>query len=104
MAEMPTLAEWTDAAKATVPILAVDDASMGLLMERFKNKYLRAAMSARNESAEERAWSGFYYWLVASATNRKPFSATDDEADALVTRFRELADRSKHAAREVRDR
>ena len=103
MAEVPTMAEWADAAKVTVPVLAVDDTSMGLLMERFKNKYLRAAMSARNESAEERAWSGFFYWLVAGATNRKPFSATDDEADALIARFRGLTGRLRDAAREVRD-
>ena len=102
MAEVPPLAEWTDAVNATVPALAVDAASMGLLMERFKNKYLRAAMSARNELVEERAWSGFFYWLVAGATNRKPFSATDDEADALIMRFRELTGRLRDAAREVR--
>ena len=99
MSEMPTLTEWTQAAKETVPVLGRDGESMQLLMERFRNKYLRAAMMARNEGAEERAWDGFFFWLVAGATNRKPFSATDQEADALIVRFRALAERVKDASR-----
>ena len=102
MERMPTLTEWTDAARAAFPVLAEDDDAMRLVLERFRNKYLRAALSAGNETAEERAWGGFFYWLVAGATNRKPFSATDDQADALIVRFRELAGRAKKAARDRR--
>ena len=99
MSEMPTLTEWTQAAGEAVPVLRRDADSMQLLMERFRNKYLRAAMIARNEAAEERAWDGFFYWLVAGATNRKPFSATDQEADALIARFRALAQRVRDASK-----
>ncbi len=104
MSEMPALTEWIEAARETVPVFGRDRELMQLLMERFRNKYLRAAMAARNEAAEERAWDGFFYWLVAGATARKPFSATDAQADALIIRFRALAERVKDVSRGTVDR
>ena len=101
MATVPTRAEWTEAAKTALPMLAKNEAAMRLVLDRFRNKYLRAALEAGNEMAEERAWDGFFYWLVAGSTNRKPFSATDEQADALILRYRELSERVKQAAKDA---
>ena len=60
-------------------------------MERFLGKYLKAVLMARTPEAEDRAWEGFYFWLVFPATDRKLFEMPTEEADALIARLRALA-------------
>ena len=69
-------------------MLKDDDLLRKHVEARFKSKYLRAVLSARNEEEESRAWHGFYYWLTLPTTSRKPFQIPEDDADKVIDSLR----------------
>jgi hypothetical protein len=92
----PRPEEWREAVSVS-PTLAADEAVLDHVLGRFLDKYLVAVLSARGPGAEERAWEGFYFWLVFPATDRKPFEAPTAEADAVIGRLKGLVSRLREA-------
>ncbi len=89
---LPTAEEWRAAFEAT-PSLAQDAALLDHVRQRFHSKYLETIMQSRNVTAQERAWEGFYFWLVFPQTSRKPFEVPPEQADALLAALRPLVAR-----------
>ena len=89
MSEPPSEQAWREAFLAA-PTVTQDEAVFDHVMTRFRTKYLEAVLRARGEAAVERAWEGFYFWMVFPATNRKTFEVPVDEADALIGALRPL--------------
>ena len=80
---IPTTQDWLTAFKAT-PSLAQDSSLLEHVRQRFHSKYLETIMRARDPMAADRAWEGFYFWMVFPETNRKPFEIPPEEASALL--------------------
>ncbi|MBI4235920.1 MAG: hypothetical protein HY688_01010 [Chloroflexi bacterium] len=95
----PSRERWAAAALAAAPTLATAPTVLEPVLERFRRKYLKAVLLARTRAAEERAWEGFYFWLVFPATSRKPFELPETEASALIAAFRRLVRDLRAAAR-----
>ena len=89
MAELPSEQDWREAF-LTAPTVMQDEAVFDHVMARFRTKYMEAVLRAREPAAEERAWEGFYFWMVFPATNRKTFEIPVDEADARIGALRPL--------------
>jgi len=73
---------------ANTSVLKEDDLLRHHVEERFKTKYLKAVLSARNDEGESRAWHGFYYWLTVPSTSRKPFQIPEEDADKIIDSLR----------------
>ncbi len=86
---IPTAEDFRKVFEATAS-LSQDESLLDHVRQRFHSKYLEAVMRARGEVAVDRAWEGFYFWMVFPATNRKPFEIPVDEADALIGALRPL--------------
>ena len=56
-------------------------------------------MRARDDYAADRAWEGFYFWMVFPETNRKPFEIPPDEASALLESLKLLVARLREGLR-----
>ena len=69
---IPTPEDFRKAFEAT-PSLAQDSSLLEHVRQRFHSKYLETIMRARDSVAADRAWEGFYFWMVFPETNRKPF-------------------------------
>lgn len=96
--ELPGPERWRAAAGAA-SALAADLAILDHVVGRFQRKYLRAVLQARTPDAEERAWEGFYWWLVLPATDRKPFEVPPEEAEAVIAGFRVLVRELRESVR-----
>lgn len=90
----PLPQDWEDALSASSSLRA-DAAILKHVDERFRRKYLRAALIAQTPAAETRAWDAFFHWLTAPATTRKPFEVPTAEAVEILARLRLLAERLK---------
>ena len=66
---------------------------------RFHSKYLETIMRARDDAAADRAWEGFYFWMVFPETNRKPFEIPPEEASALLEALKPLVARLREGLR-----
>ncbi|MCY4576500.1 MAG: hypothetical protein OXC55_07905 [Chloroflexi bacterium] len=96
---IPTTQDWLAAFEAA-PSLAQDSSLLEHVRQRFHGKYLETIMRARNEMAEDRAWEGFYFWMVFPETNRKPFEIPPEEASALLESLKPLVVRLREGLRE----
>ena len=96
---IPTAAEWL-AVFEGAPSLAGDADLRDYVWQRFHGKYLETIMRARNDMAADRAWEGFYFWMVFPETNRKPFEIPPDEANALLESLKPLVARLREGLRE----
>ena len=59
-------------------------------------------MRARDSVAADRAWEGFYFWMVFPETNRKPFEIPPEEASALLETLKPLVTQLQEGLREQR--
>ena len=96
---IPTAQDWLAAFTAS-PTLAQDSSLLEHVRQRFHGKYLETIMRARNDVAEDRAWEGFYFWMVFPETNRKPFEIPPDEAGALLESLKPLVAQLREGLRE----
>ena len=96
---IPTAEDWLNAFEA-MPSLARDADLLEHVRQRFHSKYLETIMRARNDVAADRAWEGFYFWMVFPETNRKPFEIPPDEASALLESLKPLVARLREGLRE----
>ena len=95
---IPTGEEWLRAFEGA-PSLAGDASLLEHVRQRFQGKYLETIMRARNDLAADRAWEGFYFWMVFPETNRKPFEIPPDEANALLESLKLLVARLREGLR-----
>ena len=91
-ATIPSSDEWRAVFEAA-PSLARDADLLNHVRQRFHAKYLETIMRTRSHSAADRAWEGFYYWMVFPETNRKPFEIPPEEASALLESLKPLVAR-----------
>ena len=98
---IPTTQDWLTAFKAT-PSLAQDSSLLEHVRQRFHSKYLETIMRARDPVAADRAWEGFYFWMVFPETNRKPFEIPPEEASALLETLKPLVTQLQEGLREQR--
>ena len=96
---IPTTQDWLSAFRAT-PSLAEDASLLEHVRQRFHGKYLETIMRASNPMAEDRAWEGFYFWMVFPETNRKPFEIPPEEASALLESLKPLVARLRDGLKE----
>lgn len=101
MTEPPSEQAWREAF-LVAPTVTQDEAVFDHVMARFRTKYMEAVLRARGPAAEERAWEGFYFWMVFPATNRKPFEIPPEEANALLESLKPLVTRLQDGLREQR--
>ena len=95
---IPAAEEWLRAFEGA-PSLAGDAELLEHVRQRFQGKYLETIMRARNEMAADRAWEGFYFWMVFPETNRKPFEIPPDEASELLESLKLLVARLREGLR-----
>lgn len=95
---IPTPEDWLAVFEAS-PSLARDEELREHVRQRFHGKYLETIMRARNDIAADRAWEGFYFWMVFPETNRKPFEIPPDEANALLESLKPLVARLREGLR-----
>ncbi len=95
---IPTAEDWLSAFEGA-PSLAQDADLLEHVRQRFQGKYLETIMRARNDLAADRAWEGFYFWMVFPETNRKPFEIPPDEASALLESLKLLVSRLRAGLR-----
>ena len=95
---IPTTQDWLAAFRAT-PSLEQDASLLEHVRQRFHGKYLETIMRARSDMAEDRAWEGFYFWMVFPETNRKPFEIPPEEASALLESLKLLVARLREGLR-----
>lgn len=96
---IPAAEEWLSAFEGA-PSLAGDASLLEHVRQRFQGKYLETIMRARDDHAADRAWEGFYFWMVFPETNRKPFEIPPDEASALLESLKPLVARLREGLRE----
>ena len=96
---IPTAEDWLNAFEAA-PSLAGDAELLEHVRQRFHSKYLETIMRARNDVAADRAWEGFYFWMVFPETNRKPFEIPPEEASGLLESLKSLVARLREGLRE----
>ena len=88
--EQPPQAAWQQAVIHASSVLATDADALNQVMSKLYRQYLPAAFRARTPEADLRVWSSLGYYLTASATSRKLFSLSPQEADGVVQAVREL--------------
>lgn len=96
---IPTPEDWLAVFEAS-PSLAGDEGLREHVRQRFHGKYLETIMRARSDMAADRAWEGFYFWMVFPETNRKPFEIPPEEASALLESLKPLVARLREGLRE----
>ena len=96
------LAEDFRAVFEEAPSLSQDASLLEHVRQRFHGKYLETIMRARDPVAADRAWEGFYFWMVFPETNRKPFEIPPEEANALLESLKPLVTRLQDGLREQR--
>ncbi len=95
---IPTSDEW-QAAFDAMPSLSQDSSLRDHVRQRFHAKYLETIMRAGGPVAADRAWEGFYFWMVFPETNRKPFEIPPPEANALLETLKALVARLQEGLR-----
>jgi len=95
---IPAAEEWLSAFEGA-PSLAADSSLLEHVRQRFHGKYLETIMRAQSDTAADRAWEGFYFWMVFPETNRKPFEIPPDEASALLESLKPLVARLREGLR-----
>ena len=98
---IPTPQDFRKAFEAT-PSLSKDSSLLEHVRQRFHSKYLETIMRARDPMAADRAWEGFYFWMVFPETNRKPFEIPPEEASALLETLKPLVTQLQEGLREQR--
>ena len=97
---IPTPDEWRAVFETASSYLARDAELLNHVGQRFHSKYLETIMRARDPAAEDRAWEGFYFWMVFPETNRKPFEIPPEEASALLESLKPLVAQLRKGLRE----
>ena len=101
MTSIPTPEDFRKTFEAT-PSLSQDESLLEHVRQRFHSKYLETIMRAHNAMAADRAWEGFYFWMVFPETNRKPFEIPPEEASALLESLKPLVTQLQEGLREQR--
>jgi hypothetical protein len=69
------------------PELADNPAGAEHLAYRFAGKYLPALLRSKTTDEKERVWLAFWSYIIARATDRKPFGMSQEAADLLIAQF-----------------
>ena len=59
------------------------------LAYRFVGQYLPALFKARTKDDGDDVWLAFWSYLTARGNQRKPFALSQEEADRIITEFRQ---------------
>ena len=57
------------------------------LVDRFVAQYLPVLLRSRADEDRDHVWLALWHYLVAPATNRKPFGLSSRAADLLIAEF-----------------
>ena len=77
---------WVSIAK-TFPELLNDPEGAEHLVDRFVGQYLPVLLRSTREEDRDHVWLALWHYLVAPATNRKPFGLSGTTADLLIAEF-----------------